>query len=84
MEKQKHQRKESEDFKKFKVEQEENKGVLIHKPKTIFNGVCDHYFIDEGVDSDGHGNASCKKCPMGRFYRVEEMEVVDGRIITKS
>lgn len=78
--KQKHQRSEAEDFKEFKKEQEE-KGYVIHKPKTVFDGVCDHYFIDEGFDSDGHGNASCKKCPMGRFYGKDQ-KVEDGKITT--
>lgn len=83
MERQQHQGNEAEDFKKFQEEQEENEGVLIHEPKTVFDGVCEHYFVDEGIDSDGHGNAGCKKCPMGRMYNPKEMELKDGRLITR-
>lgn len=63
-----------------KSEQEERR----FEPKVVFDGTCNHYFEESGLDPEGIMQAQCKKCWMGRRYRKEEYECRDGRIIAKN
>ena len=60
-----------------------NEEFTDNDPVVVFDGICKHYWVDEGIDGDGHGNAKCKKCPMGKTFKVEEWEVKNGRIVAR-
>ena len=55
-----------------------------HSPKVMNDPDCKHYWVDGGLDPEGKGQASCKYCPMGRYFKIDETEVVDGRIIPRT
>jgi hypothetical protein len=77
----KDQKSEQENFKKFKEEQAE-KGVLIVKPKVVYDGTCKHFFVEDGIDGEGKGQAACKNCWQGVFYNLDTQKVSkDGRVI---
>ena len=48
------------------------------------NPDCEHFWIDMGEDAEGKGQASCRDCPMGRYYVKGKFEVVDGHIRSNS
>jgi hypothetical protein len=54
--------------------------VEFHIPKVIFDGVCDHYYEERGLDPEGFMEAVCTKCPMGRRYDKKSYILVNGEI----
>ena len=54
----------------------------IHHPKVIFDGVCDHFYEDETLDSEGYMVAHCTKCIMGIRYNPDEAYISsEGRLV---
>lgn len=52
-------------------------------PVVVFNGECRHKWYFTTIDSDGHGRARCKKCPMGKIFDPKKVEVKNGKIVSK-
>ena len=77
------QRNESEPSKEEIAKLEED-GSKIAIPKVVFDGQCEHSYVFTGIDSDGHGNARCVKCPMGKIFNIDEKEVIDGKLVDKN
>jgi hypothetical protein len=73
----------SKEFDELKAEVEQEEGVTLHKPKVIYDGTCEHYFVEDGIDGEGKGQASCRDCWIGRFYDIKSSKVQNGRIINK-
>ena len=49
---------------------------------VIHDGTCKHYWVDQGKDPEGKGQAGCKYCPMGRYF-TDEYECIEGEIRKK-
>jgi hypothetical protein len=67
------------------MEEETKDEGIIHHPKVIFDGVCDHFYEDEVLDQEGYMVAHCTKCIMGIRYNPDEAYILNGRLekITK-
>jgi hypothetical protein len=63
-------------------EHQEEEPQKVCTPEIVFNGICNHYFVDIGKDPEGKGQAQCKHCPMGRYF-TDEYEVIEGEIRRK-
>ena len=78
-EQQKSPKSESE-LSKEEVEALEEQGYEVHNPVVIHDGTCEHYFVEDGIDGEGKGQAACRDCWQGRFYNVKTQKVSNGRI----
>jgi hypothetical protein len=76
--------KSEQEISKEETEALEEQGYEVHNPVVIHDGSCLHYFVEDGIDGEGKGQAACRDCWQGRFYNIKTEEVVDGRIVSKS
>lgn len=54
-----------------------------YNPVVVHDGSCEHFWLDQGDDPEGKGQASCRDCVMGRYFNRKEWRVENGRIITR-
>jgi hypothetical protein len=75
--------KSEQEISKEEIESLEEQGYEVHNPVIIHDGSCKHYFVEDGIDGEGKGQAACRDCWQGRFYDVTKQKVSDGRITDK-
>ena len=61
----------------------EEQGYEVHNPVVIHDGTCPHYFVEDGIDGEGKGQAACRDCWQGRFYDIKKECIKDGRIVNR-
>jgi hypothetical protein len=70
-----------DELEKYPDASEGSETVVKLIPKMVFDGKCDHKYVDDYLDNDGNQHCQCQFCPMGRLYNSKEAHLVGGKIV---
>jgi hypothetical protein len=62
------------------LDNEDGEKVMFTRPK-VMSGDCDHFYEEDGIDSEGVSHAQCKYCWAGRRFKPSEYYIADGKFV---
>ena len=55
----------------------------LYKPKMIFDGKCEHEYVQLNDDPEGNGRCRCAKCPMGKMFDKQSYIIENGGLVER-